>query len=186
MTRALLIIDIQNDYFPGGAFPLVEPEAAAAAAGRVLERFRSAGEPVVHLKHVSAEPDATFMRPGTPGVDIHPAVAPAAGETVIEKRAPNGFVGTGLEETLRSHGIEQLVVAGMMSSMCVDATVRAAADAGFGVTVVHDGCAAPDLTFGDREVPGAAVHAAFMAALSDTYATVLGADQLDERSTTSL
>jgi nicotinamidase-related amidase len=186
MTRGLLIIDIQNDYFPGGAFPLVEPEAAAAAAGRVLESFRASGEPVIHLKHVSGEPDATFMRPGTEGVEIHPAVAPADGEPVIEKGAPNGFVGTGLEDELRSRGIGELVVAGMMSSMCVDATVRAASDAGFDVTVVHDGCAAPDLSFGGQAVPGAAVHAAFMAALSDAYATVVGADQLDEGSTTSV
>jgi nicotinamidase-related amidase len=186
MTRGLLIIDIQNDYFPGGAFPLVEPEAAAAAAGKVLEAFRASGEPVIHLKHISTEDDATFMVPGTPGVEIHPAVAPADGETVIEKHAPNGFVATGLEETLRAHGVDQLVVAGMMSSMCVDATVRAASDAGFDVTVVHDGCAAPDLSFGGQSVPGAAVHAAFMAALSDAYATVVGADQLYGGSTTSV
>jgi isochorismatase family protein len=74
--------------------------------------------------------------------------------------------------------VEELVTAGMMSSMCVDPTVRAAADLGFSVTVVHDGCAAPDLRFGDVDVPGASVHAAFMAALSDGYATVVSADEL--------
>ena len=97
---------------------------------------------------------------------------------MIEKAAPNSFVGTGLEDELRSRGIEELVVAGMMSSMCVDATVRAAVDLGFGATVVHDGCAAPDLAFGEIKVPGAAVHAAFMAALSDGYATVVSAKEL--------
>jgi nicotinamidase-related amidase len=178
MARGLLIVDIQRDYFPGGAHPLVEPEAAAAAAQRVLEAFRSAGEPVVHVQHVWDSPDATFMRPGTDGVEIHPAVAPADGEPVIEKAAPNSFVGTGLEDELRSRGIDELVVAGMMSSMCVDATVRAAVDLGFDATVVHDGCAAPDLAFGEIEVPGAAVHAAFMAALSDGYATVVSAKDL--------
>jgi nicotinamidase-related amidase len=186
MTRGLLIIDIQNDYFPGGAYPLVAPEAAAAATARVLEAFRATGEPVLHLQHVSEEDDATFMKPGTEGVEIHPSVAPAGDEPVIEKAAPNGFVGTGLEDTLRWRGIDQLVVAGMMSSMCVDATVRAAADAGFDVTVVHDGCAAPDLAFSGIVVPGAAVHAAFMAALADGYAKVVGADQLVEGSTTSV
>ncbi len=178
MARGLLIVDIQRDYFPGGAHPLVEPEAAAEAAQRVLEAFRSGGEPVVHVQHVWDSPDATFMRPGTDGVEIHPAVAPADGEPVIEKAAPNSFVGTGLEDELRSRGIEELVVAGMMSSMCVDATVRAAVDLGFGATVVHDGCAAPDLAFGEIKVPGAAVHAAFMAALSDGYATVVSAKEL--------
>jgi nicotinamidase-related amidase len=66
----------------------------------------------------------------------------------------------------------------MMSSMCVDATVRAAADLGYAVSVAHDACAAPDLTFGDTTVPAAQVHAAFMAALGDGYATVATADEI--------
>jgi nicotinamidase-related amidase len=178
MARALLVIDIQRDYFPGGAYPLVEPELAAEAARCVLDAFRANGEPVIHLQHVWDGPEATFMRPGTDGVEIHPLVAPTAGEPVLEKAAPNGFVGTALENELRSRGVEEVVAAGMMSSMCVDATVRAAADLGFSVTVVHDGCAAPDLRFGDVDVPGASVHAAFMAALADGDATVVSANEL--------
>lgn len=176
MKRALLIIDIQQDYFPGGAYPLVEPDAAASVARQLLDRFRADGEPVVHLRHLSDAPDATFMRPGTAGVEIHPLVEPENQETVIEKAAPNGFVGTDLEARLREDGVEEVLVAGMMSSMCVDATVRAAADLGFAVTVVQDACAAPDLEFRGRTVPGATVHDAFMAALAGGYATVVDAD----------
>jgi nicotinamidase-related amidase len=172
MSRALLIIDIQNDYFPGGAFPLVGPEAAAEAARRVLDGFRERGEPVVHLKHVWDAPDAEFMKPGTEGVEIHALVAPAGDEQVIEKAEPNGFLGTPLESVLRDQGVDSLVVAGMMSSMCVDATVRAAVDLGFKATVVHDACAAPDLEFEGAKIPGLTVHGAFMAALSDGYATM--------------
>ncbi len=178
MARGLLIIDIQRDYFPGGAYPLIGPEQAAAAARRVLEHFRDSGEPVIHLKHVWDEPEASFMRPGTEGVEIHASVAPAEGEPVIEKGSPNGFMETALEQELRSREIGELVVAGMMSSMCVDATVRAAVDLGFTATVVHDACAAPDLEFGGEELPGATVHAAFMAALADGYAGVLSSGQL--------
>jgi nicotinamidase-related amidase len=178
MSRALLIIDIQRDYFPGGAYPLVAPEPAAEAARRVLDGFRERGEPVLHLKHVWDAPDAAFMRPGTDGVEIHPLVAPAAGERVIEKSEPNGFVGTPLEAVLRDAGIDALVVAGMMSSMCVDATVRAAVDLGFSATVVHDACAAPNLSFEGAEIPGATVHGAFMAALADGYATLASSLQL--------
>jgi nicotinamidase-related amidase len=176
--RGLLIIDIQRDYFPGGAIPLVEPEAAANAARDALAKFRASGEPVVHLQHVWDAPDATFMRPGTDGVEVHPLVAPAEGETVIQKAEPNGFLGMALEEELRKAGIDQVVVAGMMSSMCVDATVRAGADLGFGVTVIHDGCAAPDLEFDGTSVPGASVHAAFMAALGDGYAKLVSSDEV--------
>jgi nicotinamidase-related amidase len=178
MPRGLLIVDIQNDYFPGGAHPLVGPEAAAAAAARVLGAFRDRGEPVFHLQHVWDAPDATFMRPGTDGVEIHASVAPAGDETVIRKASPNGFAATGLERELRGHGIDELVVAGMMSSMCVDATVRAAVDLGFTATVVHDACAAPDLEFGGQAIPGATVHGAFMAALGDGYATLTAAADL--------
>src|SRR3954464_13032970 len=91
VARGLLIIDIQNDYFPGGAMPLVGPENAAAMASAVLERFRRDGEPVVHVQHIWDEQNATFMRPGTAGVEIHPSVAPIAGEPVISKAYPNSF-----------------------------------------------------------------------------------------------
>ncbi|CAN5216778.1 cysteine hydrolase family protein [soil metagenome] len=175
MTRALLLIDIQLDYFPGGAFPLVEPEAAASAARAVLESFRSSGETVVHIFHVADDPEATFFVPGTPGIGIHPAVAPVNGERVIEKHEPNSFIGTGLAEILQADDIEELVILGMMSSMCVDSTTRAASEKGFTVTVVNDACAAPDLTFGDTVVPGALVHASFLAALSGSFATVVSA-----------
>ncbi len=175
--RTLLIIDIQRDYFPGGAYPLVEPESAAAQAGRLLEQFRESGEPVIHLQHVWDAPEATFMRPGTEGVEIAPEVAPAAGELVLTKAQPNGFLDTPLEETLRSSEPDDLVVAGMMSSMCVDATVRAAVDLGFSATVIHDACAAPELEFQGSVVPGEAVHQAFMAALADGYARVIGTEE---------
>lgn len=178
MARALLIVDIQNDYFPGGVFPLVEPERAVKSASRLLDAFRERGEPVVHLQHVWDAPEAEFMRPGTPGVEIHPDVAPLDGEPVLTKDAPNGFLRTPLERELRSRDIDRIVVAGMMTSMCVDATVRAAVDLGFEATVVHDACAAPDLEFGGVSVPAEAVAAAFLAALADSYASVVSADQL--------
>lgn len=177
-SRTLLIIDIQRDYFPGGAYPLVEPEAAAAAARRILDSFRSGGEAVIHMKHVWDEPEAEFMRPGTEGIEIHSMVGPADGELVLEKTSPNSFLDTPLEEEVRRRDTSELVIAGMMSSMCVDATVRAAADLGFSPTVVHDACAAPDLEFNGVDVPGAAVHAAFMAALADGYAEVTSAAEL--------
>ena len=179
MSRALVIIDIQRDYFPGGAHPLHEPQAAAAAARSVLECFRAQGEPVFHIQHVWDAPEATFMRPGSDGVELHPAVAPAAGERLITKQAPNAFLGTPLERELREHGVDQLVVCGMMTSMCVDASVRAAVDLGFAVTLVHDACAAPALSFGGVEVAAPAVQVAFVGALAEGYASVVAAAEFD-------
>jgi nicotinamidase-related amidase len=178
VARALVIVDIQNDYFPGGAHPLEAPEQAAGAAKRLLESFRAAGEPVVHVRHVWDEEDATFMRPGTEGVEIHAVVVPHDGELVITKAYPNSFRETELEDELRGRGIGELVVCGMMTSMCVDATVRAAVDLGFETTVAHDACATCALEFDGHSVPAQAVHSAFLAALGDGYATILATDDI--------
>jgi nicotinamidase-related amidase len=180
MTRTLVIIDIQNDYFADGAHPLVGPDAAAANAARLLASHREDGQPVVHVQHVWDGPDAAFFAPGTHGVEIHPLVAPADGEPVVVKANPNAFLGTDLDTRLRAAGadVDGVVIVGMMSSMCVDATVRAAADAGYSVTVAHDACAAPDLSFGGISVPAPQVHAAFMAALDGNYAEVVSTDEL--------
>jgi nicotinamidase-related amidase len=178
VSRALVIVDIQKDYFPGGAHPLVAPEAAAAATRQVLDAFRAAGDPVVHVRHVWDDEEATFMRPETEGVEIHSEVAPAKGELVITKEFPNSFRETALEEELRVRDVDSLVVCGMMTSMCVDATVRAAVDLGFDTTVVHDACATRDLLFDGRSVPASQVHSAFLAALGDGYATIVSSDEI--------
>ncbi len=145
----------------------------------MLGRFRAAGRPIVHVQHVWDDPEADFFRPGTPGVEIHHLVAPETGEQVVQKAFPNAFRDTDLRAVLERLDVDALVVAGMMTSLCVDATVRAAADLGFDVTVVADACAAPDLEFGGRTVVAADVHAAFLAALADSYATVTTADELE-------
>ena len=113
-------------------------------------------------------------------MEIHELVAPAGEEMVLKKARPNSFRDTGLESYLRNRKrrVDTLVVCGMMTSMCVDATVRAAADLGFGTNVAHDACAAPSLTFDGREVAAADVHAAFLAALAGGYARVAAAAEL--------
>lgn len=177
MSRALVIVDIQRDYFPGGRMPLHEPEAAAAKAGQVLEAFRASGEPVVHMQHLSRA-GGGFLEEGTEGAEIMAPVTPRDGEAVISKRAPNSFLGTDLEQHLRDLAVDEVVVAGMMTSMCVDATTRAGADLGFKMTLVPDACAAPPLEYGGRQVPAEDVHASFVAALGQFYATVTPADEL--------
>jgi nicotinamidase-related amidase len=172
MTRALVVVDIQNDYFPGGANPLDGPDAAAAQARALIDAFRASGEQIVHVKHVWDAPDAPYLRPDTPGGEIHDAVTPASGETVVEKTFPNAFLETSLDQELKDGGANDLLVCGMMTSMCVDATVRAAVDLGYDVTVAHDACATMALEFGGRRIAAADVHAAFLAALADGYATV--------------
>ena len=178
MNQALLIIDIQNDYFPGGAMELVGSPAAGAKAGMLLQAFRQKQLPVVHIRHVSTRPGATFFLPNTRGVEIHESVAPQAGETVLQKNFPNSFRGTPLLEHLRKLQITQLVVAGMMTQMCVDSTTRAAADLGFQCLLAHDACATKSLSFGGATVPAENVQAAFLAALNGLFAKVQSTEEI--------
>jgi nicotinamidase-related amidase len=170
MTAALLLIDIQNDYFPGGNMACEGSDAAAANAARLLADFRHRSLPVIHVRHLMARPDAGFLMPGTHGADIHAAVAPLPHETVVVKNHPNSFRATDLRERLDALGVDRLVVAGMMTHMCVDSTVRAACDFGYKVTLVHDACATRTLPFRDAAVPAAQVHASFIAALHGLFA----------------
>jgi nicotinamidase-related amidase len=171
--RAFLIIDIQNDYFPGGKMELEGADAAASNASRVLGRMREQGVPVIHVRHLSTRPGSTFFIPGTAGAEIHAAVKPQAGEKVIEKNFPNSFRGTELERALKDAGAKELVVAGMMTHMCVDASVRQAADLGYQVTLLGDACATRAQSFGGETVPARQVQAAFLAALNGFYAKVI-------------
>ena len=177
MTRnsdeALLVIDIQNDYFPGGAMELEGADAAAAKAAAALARFREQGLPVIHVRHLSVRPGATFFLPDTPGAEIHVSVRPKPGETVIEKNFPNSFRSTNLQAQLEGSKVKNLVVAGMMTHLCVDATVRQAADLGYKLTLLADACATRTQKFAGETVPARQVHAAFLAALSGFYAKVV-------------
>ena len=172
MTTALIIIDIQNDYFPGGRMELVGAEAAGRRAKEALAFFRSRNLPVVHIRHLSARPTATFFLPDTSGIEIHSCVAPLPGETAFVKHFPNSFRETPLLEHLHGLGLERLVLAGMMTSMCVDATARAAFDLGFQNVLLHDAMATRDLSFGGDIIPAAQVQGAFLAALGSVYGRV--------------
>jgi nicotinamidase-related amidase len=175
---ALLIIDIQNDYFPGGAMELEGAEAAGAKAGMALKAFREKNLPVIHVRHLSVRPGATFFLPGTRGAEIHAAVGPLGDETIVEKNFPNSFRNTGLKDLLEKQSIKNLVVAGMMTHMCVDASVRHAADLGFKVTLLGDACATRAQSYGGETVPARQVHAAFLAALNGFYAKVVNTHEL--------
>ncbi|WP_456389806.1 cysteine hydrolase family protein [Profundibacter sp.] len=177
-NTALLIVDMQNDYFEGGKFPLSGTDAAAANAASILAAFRSNGRPVIHIRHEILRKPAPFFEPNTKGAEIHASVMPADNEPVITKNFPNSFRDTDLQAQLHALGITDLVIIGAMSHFCIDATTRAAADMGYGCTVVHDACATRDLEFDGVAVPAAQVHAGFMAALAMGYGAILPTEQV--------
>jgi nicotinamidase-related amidase len=177
MKTALLIIDLQNDYFTGGSMELTEPEKAGGKAQQLLEHFRKTGQPVVHIQHIATKPGATFFLPDTEGAEIHQLVKPEPDEKIITKHFPNSFLKTGLLEYLNAEGITDLVISGMMTHMCIDATTRAAKDSGFNLTLIGDACATRDLEINGINVKAKDVHHAFLAALQGTYAKVMSLDE---------
>lgn len=178
MNQALLLIDIQNDYFPGGAMELAGAVAASLKAAQLLAAFRAKALPVVHIQHVAARPGASFFLPNTPGVEIHTSVAPRLGETVLQKNYPNSFRATPLLEHLHSAHISRLVIVGMMTHMCVDSTTRAAFDLGFQCQLASDACATRTLAWGDGKISAAQVQSAFLSALNGTFAKVLPSQEV--------
>ena len=180
MNAALILVDIQQDYFPQGKMELVGSTEASREARRLLTFFRNANLPIIHVRHVSTQKGATFFLPDTPGIDFHENVKPAGTETIVEKHFPNGFRDTNLHDCLSSLQVGTLVVCGMMSHMCIDATVRAAFDKGYSCWVAHNACATKDLSFGNVAIPAQHVHGAFMAALASVYANVRSVDEVIE------
>ena len=158
---ALLVIDIQNFYFPGGQSELAEPEKAAEKTLIAIQAARKTGNPVIYIQHKSAS-----------GMEINEMVKPLPGEKIFVKEEVNSFLGTGLKEYIDGLTTDTLVICGMQTQMCVEAAVRAAHDFGYYVYLLHDACATRNLKFGDREVPAADVHASTLAAMK-SYSTVL-------------
>jgi nicotinamidase-related amidase len=170
--RAVVVVDIQNEYFPAGKLPLVGIADAAANAAKVIDAARSKGDEVIFIRHESAGANAPVFTPGSAGVEINSAVRPREGEPVILKHYPNAFRDTELKQMLDARGIKEVVIVGAMSHMCVDATSRAAADFGYNTVIVDDACATMNLEFKGTTVTAAQVHAAFMAGLAFGYGKV--------------
>lgn len=176
MKTALILIDIQNDYFENGKMELSEPEIASQNAGKILQKFRTEKSPVIHIQHKSTRPDASFFIPGTNGVNIHKSVKPKEGEKIITK-LPNSFRETDLLKTLKDLGIDRVVICGMMTHMCVDATTRAAKDFGFDCIVIGDACATKKLEINGEKVKASEVQKSFLSALNYFYANVINTDE---------
>ncbi|HWQ63940.1 MAG TPA: cysteine hydrolase family protein [Methanospirillum sp.] len=178
MKSALILIDIQNDYFPGGKMELVGAENAGKKAGSMLDAARKNGYLIIHIQHLATRPDAPFFLPETKGAMINDLVKPLPGEDVVQKNFPNSFRETNLQEILTKAGVENLVIGGMMTHMCVDATVRAAADLGYQCMLASDACATRDLIWDGQTVPAEYVHMSFLAALSGLYVQVFSTEDV--------
>ncbi len=142
MAKALLVIDLQNDYFPGGKFSLWNTDVVLQNIERAIEKANSVGVPVIHVQHIARQGLAPFFNEGTPGADIHPRVLAAAPKApIVLKEFADGFEKTTLEETLSKLGVTELLVCGMMTQNCVTHTAISKAAEKYTVSVLVDCCA---------------------------------------------
>jgi nicotinamidase-related amidase len=135
MATGLLVIDLQRGMFGAGGAPH-DGEAVLSRVANLLEKARSRGIAVLHVRHDGGPGDD--LERGTPGWDIHPAVAPQDGEPIIDKDRCSAFHGTDLHERLQARGITRLVIAGMQTEYCIDTNCRAAHGLGYAVSLVGD------------------------------------------------
>jgi nicotinamidase-related amidase len=175
MSKALLIVDIQNDYFEGGSNPLTGPKQAARNAAKLQTHFLQKGDPVIVIRH-DAGPESSFFKTGSEGAEVNEMIDTKQCK-VITKKHPNSFLETKLSEELGKLGVKQLTITGMMTHMCIDATVRAASDLGYDCTVIADACATKTLEMQGRTVSAPDVQMAFLAALASAYAAVKNTDE---------
>jgi nicotinamidase-related amidase len=182
-NTALILIDFQNDYFPSfkeAKWKLNNTEKAASNALRLLENFREKNMNIIHVRHEFLSQDAPFFLANSNGAKIHKTLLPKEGEFEVLKNEVNSFKNTNLKEILDKLEIENILVVGAMSHMCIDAVVRAASDYDYNCFVAHDACATLDLEFNGINVPAEMVHASFMSALQFAYAKVESTDSLIE------
>ena len=168
---ALLVIDVQKGLDNPRLGPRNNPQAEQRIA-ELLAAWRGTGRPVIHVQHMSTEPQS-LLRPGLPGNAIKDEALPTAGEPLFQKTVNSAFIGTDLEAYLRSRGIESLVMVGLTTEHCISSSARMAANLGFDVTVVADATA----TFGRRAYDGTQysadlVHGVELASLNGEFATI--------------
>jgi len=178
MKKALLIIDVQNDYFEGGRSALFNPMNALANVEKVLSVFREKQLKIIFVQHINVREGATFFLPNTEGALIHKNIQPLNNEYIVVKHYPNSFYKTNLAEILEKEEINELVICGMMSHMCIDTTTRACKDFGIKVTLLSDACATKDLIFNEKTIPADTVHNVFMASLNGMFANVIETKKL--------
>jgi nicotinamidase-related amidase len=174
-TRALVVIDAQQEYFaPLGKVVLPGGPAAAKRIAHALAWARAEKIPVIHIVHESRKPGAAIFAPGSPALAVHPDAAPVGGEPVFTKHLPGSFTGTPLEETLRRQGVQRVLLSGFMTQMCVDTTARQAAHLGFAVTVLADATAAKSVTGPDGvPIDADVVHRTHLGSLDGFLAEIV-------------
>lgn len=172
MKQALLIIDVQNDYFPNQKMELAKADIAVENINKLEDKFLHDGNPIIYIQHIKNVQNADFFGVGTFGAELHQKLKFNDKSIIIEKHYPNSFFETNLLQQLKKLQVDQLVITGMMTHMCVDSTTRAAKEFNFNPILIGDATATKDLSFSDRKISAEKVQLSFLSALQN-FATVI-------------
>jgi nicotinamidase-related amidase len=182
--RALLVIDVQNEYFDG-ALPISDPapETSLANVGRAMDAADAAGVPVIVVRHTSSEADSPIFRAGSHAWELHPEVAGRRHDHLVEKQLPGSFTGTQLEDILADAGVDTVAISGYMTHMCVDTTSRQAAHRGLAVEILSDATGTLALENSGGAAGGEELHRATLVAQGQFFADIVTTDAWVERLT---
>lgn len=174
MTEALMLIDIQEDYFPGGKNPLKNTGKTLSNILLLEEYFHQTNKPVFYIQHLS-NGSTPFFIPNTGGAQLSSKLSPKNSDEIIIKHEPNSFYHTDLMKKLVEHRVNELTICGWMTQMCLDTTVRQAYEYGYDITVISDGCTTKDLSLGKERISADVVNTVFLSALNSKFGRVKSA-----------
>jgi len=177
MKKALIVIDLQNDYFCGGNMELQNIDEALQKTNELITFARKQKYKIYFIQHFSTKEGATFFVPNTKGVELNGKLD-IKDEMIIEKNYPNSFRDTNLKKELDKEGIKNLIICGAMIHMCIDTTVRAGFDLGYKIILINDACATRDLQFRDKIIKAKDVHNSFISALGSVFCEVKDSNEI--------
>lgn len=176
LKEALLVIDVQNEYF-SGRLPVTYPEGSLGNILRAMDAAHAAQIPVIVIRHTNHSPDAATFRPGTPGWELHSDVNRRPRDLLIEKSLPGSFTGTSLDSWQKEYGIGSLTISGYMTQMCCDTTARQAFHLGYGVKFLSDATGTLTVSNSAGTVHDADLHRAVLVTQQMRFSQVLTTEE---------
>lgn len=181
MKRALLVIDVQNEYFAGGALPITYPTNHLSNILEVMDAARAAGITTVLIRHHQPDPDSPLFCKGTKNWELHPEVASRPHDLLLDKTLPGSFTATNLESYLRDQGIDTVTIAGYMTQICCDTTAREAMHRGFKVEFLSDATGTLDLENSAGSIRAAELQKAILISQQMFISEVISKDEFLSR-----
>lgn len=172
MSEALLVIDVQNEYF-SGKLPITFPHGSIVNILQAMDASHAARIPVVVIQHANRSAGAAAFVPGAPGFELHPEVTKRPHDVLIEKTLPGSFTGTGLDAWLKEHKIDTVTIAGYMTQMCCDTTARQAFHRGYTVKFLSDATGTLSITNSAGTISDADLHRAILVTQQMRFSQVM-------------